>query len=652
MPCKVTRAFLAVTVCAIGMVGIYFLLLSIISVDYNTEFLQNLRIIKSTDSYVSNWEPPPQSAVCNFPDVDPFDPTIVKLAGLDKVYPRCEDEYFPEITYLDGDFIRVNSSMVRNISEFSHCRYRNITRPPYNDNRFVFSEWSKRFTTFVNITDEHEFLVVECFGQKKDKEEVVSKAFYSRVPKRAHLVELYDTLINKRRIEFRPKETLNVIAVMIDGLPRHQMIRAMPKTYRFLIEELKSFDFTMFGQTGSHTFPNLMALLSPYTDIDANAWWSSSKPEDIFELIWHEYERAGYRTLFSEDLPLDGGFYWGKRLFMYPQTSYWNRPLHLAMDSEPGYLHRSKTCAGSRYISEFQLDYLVRFLDTFPKNPVAGMSLISQFTHDDITNAGVIDAHTLSFYKTLAAKGHLKKSVIMFFSDHGARWGDIRKTVNGVVESKNPFVVLTFPPWFLNKYPDIARNLKTNTHRLTSHADTRQMLLDLLYFQGREPPFIHRGRHGVSLFKEIPANRKCADASIPSDQCLCGQRIEKFINPTSLEAKLFADALLETVKNKSNPVKCEKYSLGKILQFGVLSIPTASADSVLRNLVRSVRISVEPGGAMFEGTVTMSRETGTFSVGTTIERLNMYKGEVECMPTSIEQIYCYCKGNNQTTQYH
>ena len=406
----------------------------------------------------------------------------------------------------------------------------------------------------------------------------------------------------------------------------------------------------MHGQLGTGTFPNLMSLLSANTEEEVLKWWNKTIPQDAFDLMWHDFEKAGYRTLFSEDIPKGGAFYWNHGTFTYPQTHHWDRPLELAIEAEPGFLRRKRMCAGSRSMCEYQLEYLERFMDTFPEQPLAGLTLISSTTHDVITNAELIDEHILNFYQRLADKGHLERSVLIFFSDHGSRWGKIRETFHGVVESKNPFLILTFPPWFIKKYPEIAHNLDTNTRRLTSHPDTRQMFLDLIYFKGLEPTPLYRGSHGVSLFNEIPPNRTCVDASIPLDQCLCGRKTEKFLQSNSPEAKGLASVLLEAVKNKSDPQKCAEYRLGKVLQVKMLSVPPVDKKMKQVHDVFRVRISVEPGDAMFEGTVARHPGTKQTHTGSNIERLNMYKGEVECQPTSREQMYCFCKGNQQGKQ--
>ncbi|GFS20406.1 hypothetical protein ElyMa_001570000 [Elysia marginata] len=581
---------------------------------------------------------------CMFPHVDPFDPNILKISGLQKDTLNCDKHPMPEITYIDGLSIQVDPAISGSNSSNIECRYRNITRPPYQDNDVAFSKWSQSFTHYINITDEHEFLDVRCFDRSK-KDKVVSNAFYSLVPKKTHLKTLFEAAYNKRLQEFNPKETLKIIAVGLDGLPRHQMLRGMSKTYKHLTEELKSFDFTLHSQTGNNTFPNFLSLLSAYTLDEVSKWWDIAVPEDVFDLIWKDFEKSGYRTLYTEDNPRAGAFYWDMKRFLNPQTTYFNRPLQLAMGMEPGFLWKNRLCVGRHSISEYHLDYLTRFLDTFSREPVACMTMINDVTHNDITNAKIIDDHIVKFYKALKSKGHLNNSVVIFFSDHGARWGGIRKTYNGLVESRNPFLILTFPPWFLKKYPDIERNLRTNTRRLTSHFDTRQTLLDLLYFKALEPIPLYRGKHGLSLFREIPANRTCTEASIPDDECLCGYKVERYLNVTSQEALTLAQALLSAVTQKSDPKKCKEYRLKEVLQVGAFAQPKVLREVKGRHLACSVRLSVDPGGAIFEGTVTLDPKTNTTVVGNNIERLNMYRGEVECRPTSREQMFCYCKGN-------
>jgi hypothetical protein len=50
--------------------------------------------------------------------------------------------------------------------------------------------------------------------------------------------------------------------------------------------------------------------------------------------------------------------------------------------------------------------------------------------------------------------------VIIFFSDHGIRFGKVRETFIGKLEERLPFMFLIFPNWFYDKYPNIKQNLE------------------------------------------------------------------------------------------------------------------------------------------------------------------------------------------------
>lgn len=65
-------------------------------------------------------------------------------------------------------------------------------------------------------------------------------------------------------------------------------------------------------------------------------------------------------------------------------------------------------------------------------------------------------------------------------SDHGIRWGDIRKTYQGQMEERLPFVIITLPKWLKETYPVAAANLKKNVRRLTTPFDLHETLKDLL----------------------------------------------------------------------------------------------------------------------------------------------------------------------------
>lgn len=49
----------------------------------------------------------------------------------------------------------------------------------------------------------------------------------------------------------------------------------------------------------------------------------------------------------------------------------------------------------------------------------------------------------------------LKNTVVIYFSDHGARKGDILSTYIGKLEERLPAMFISFPSWFRTRYPQV-----------------------------------------------------------------------------------------------------------------------------------------------------------------------------------------------------
>ncbi|KAK3741375.1 hypothetical protein RRG08_034420 [Elysia crispata] len=602
-----------------------------------------LRYNYNTRAVASLWS----TKKCQLEGIDPFHPGIVKSVVHKAPTLRCDQNFLPEITSVENRQLKVDIKLhgVTKIANFSHCRYRNITGVHEDDQKITFFPWSESFNTSISLGEDPEFFQVKCYGDSSEQI-VISKSFFSLVPKRPHLDKLYDVKLSKRQVKYQPTETLNIVIVGVDGLSRHQFMRTMPKTYQYLTDVLGTFDFTMQGQHGDNTFSNFLPLLSGNLESDVKKWWDPSQPQDEFDFIFDDFEKAGYRTMYSEDNPLYSGFYWGDRFFVNPLTSYWNRPLHIAMVLENGFITRNGSCLGPRTISEFQLDYVLDFLGTFPDKPVFAISFFDAITHYETGSAGVIDDHLLDFYKSLASRGHLDKSLVILLSDHGPRWGNVRQSPNGRMESRNPLLFLTFPLWFLQKYPDVAQNLKSNTKRLTSYMDAHQMLLDILYFKSRVQAPLQRSKKGISLFEKIPY-RSCDETFISQHQCFCKRWIEIPVDLSSQIALEVSNVLLQEVKSRSDKDKCVEFSLSHIISVNLLTEQNVNLQEQANQSGKKlyqVRLSTRPGLAIYEGKVHYDSIHRNHKVEEDIDRLNLFLGEVECLPTR-RQVYCYCKNN-------
>lgn len=102
------------------------------------------------------------------------------------------------------------------------------------------------------------------------------------------------------------------------------------------------------------------------------------------------------------------------------------------------------------------------------------------------------------------------------------RFGSVRETFVGKLEERLPYMFILFPPWFLQKYPHIRKNLEINAKRLTTPFDIFATSSDILKFTGNNREVRKKGR-AMSLLNEIPESRTCEDADILPHWCTCSQ---------------------------------------------------------------------------------------------------------------------------------
>ncbi|KAI8787962.1 hypothetical protein BgiBS90_010630 [Biomphalaria glabrata] len=619
---------------------------------------------------------------CVFPHIDPFDKNIMKMAGLHYTKLECRTDMV-DLVFLKDNSLVINTTLARekygNASVL--CKYRNITRRDNNDSLIKYSNFSTPFNDSLQLSTEAEFIVVECKGELNsyaswDKSSAFRKSSSSRkspetllvkyfalIPKHKQLINLERVLLNKRKGETSPKETMNVLMIALDGVSRYQFLRAMNKTYGLLMKDFNSFDMSMFNQVGSNTFTNLLALLNNKPEDELNAWWDPTQYSDGFDLIWKDFQNAGYRTLFTEDFPSVGGFYYSKAGFLSPPTVHHSHPIALAIERDKRMFTHGKHCVGSQPEINFHFDYIKRLFETFPGKPLYAMTMFTKITHDDMTYIKTVDEHFFDFYHYLSTSGILNNTLLITFSDHGPRWGPIRSTFNGIFESKAPFTILTLPPWFLEKYPEAARNLKINCGRLTTHFDTHATLQDILYFHSSGDIPLRKPKHGISLFKEIPKNRSCNDVPIAQEFCLCGQKGVSSIGVNSEISKLLAETVVASINKKRELDICEELELDTILDVFHIDFPENIRKEKRQNSMFKVRIRTKPGQGIYEATVSavildlghsvlnsivrwLGLERSMVSqikVGHFIDRMSKYEGQGDCIRDPRKKPFCYCK---------
>ena len=243
--------------------------------------------------------------------------------------------------------------------------------------------------------------------------------------------------------------------------------------------------------------------------------------------------------------------------------------------------------------------------------------------------------------------------------------------------------------------------LEINRNRLSSHFDVYETLRDLIYLKKGPRKSGTMKERGISLFREIPRERTCAKAGIPGEFCVCGrfyeaklpqttyylmaltllEKVNSFVGfaPTVAISKSDASSLhsisgdhevsknsppspnfgvsvknLTGSGNNRNPDKfssktllpaeklrelCAHLSLQK-----VESIYQITNDQLQSLKVKSYRVTIRtvPGLGLFEGLVNYG-ESGQAQVVGDVVRINLYRGQADCVVDPWLRQFCYCR---------
>ncbi|CAL1548086.1 unnamed protein product [Lymnaea stagnalis] len=559
-----------------------------------------------------------------------------------KKYPTVNCTRFtPNLVYLSGDLLKVrlpsSTRWLKRLQLFKQCRYsarvRNADRDGDRSTKTVYT--SPYFDDVIQLNETDDYVVVECYDKFNH---VISRSYIHRIRKKLATEAELRVSYEKHVGVHAPRETLSVMMVGIDGMSKQNLQRSMPKTRNFLLGPLKAIELHKYNKIGLNTFPNVVGLLMGKHEHEMN--FSYSQPFDSLndEFIWSEYRRAGYRTALTFDMTGITAFHYLKLGWKKSPVDYYFR--EMVIDSEPDTLMRNQyqRCLGEVPEVDVLNDYFIQLASIFNNSktePYFAYSFAARLTHDDLNQASAGDELYYNFFNTLAEREVLNNTVLVFFSDHGERFGAIRSTYNGMIEGRTPHLLLVFPPWFHAKYPHLMDVLRINQQRLTSHFDVHATLRDLLYFKGETGPgnITHRG---ISLFREIPRLRTCRHMGVSEENCVCNHLSPHAKVDPNL-AQFLAMTLVNRVMDYTNQYRknCSALTLKSIETVMTISTPENSNERY------QLTITTEPGSALYEGVVEMTQLKKADVIGD-VTRLNMYKGQAECIQNAFLRQFCYC----------
>lgn len=297
-------------------------------------------------------------------------------------------------------------------------------------------------------------------------------------------------------------------------------------------------------------------------------------------------------------------------------------------------------------IYNYGLDITERFLDegTF------GLYWTNSFSHNELNTPSSMDDRIKFYLEELERRHILENSIVIFFSDHGIRFGPVRKLVTGWMEERLPFLFFWLPKWFREQHPEVVQALKVNRNRLTNPYDLHLTLKHILRLSGKssEGANVADVASGCenchTMFKEVPPNRSCEEISIAAHWCTCAPYlpIDKDSRIVKKATKFLLDFLNNDIRRTLNGTTkpdggnlCAKLHLKTVYFAGETEYKVDTNDIL-------VQFETWPGGGEFESTVRYVKATDQFSVTGKISRLNMYSKHSNCVSDEHVRMYCEC----------
>ena len=399
----------------------------------------------------------------------------------------------------------------------------------------------------------------------------------------------------------------------------------------------------------------------------------STEPFDSFPLLWKNFSSEGYATFYAEDSPVFGTFNYLTKGFVHPPTDHYMRPFYLGLEEEKGrisndvqlFLENQKIkvnkgstfCYGNKPLFQIQTEYLKQFIHHYSKKRKFAFSFLNEISHEYPNFLEYGDETVLDLLKWMKREGHLQNSAFVLFSDHGARIDKIRNTFVGRIEDRMPVLELVLPEHLKSKFPDLHANLLKNTDRLSTHFDSHQTIEDILYQRFKNPTvsFVDNRLRSISLFRELPVDRSCADAWIPEHYCACYAMKPVNINSDAL-LPLLTNHFVSVLNSKFKDFpQCARLELSKIhdvrqIIHGLQHSETENTGISLFQFFQPERqtdkryflvIETKPGFGIFEASLIYTSASTVDLVGEPA-RVNKYGNQSSCVNQKLLKPYCFC----------
>lgn len=592
-------------------------------------------------------------ARCMIPKTNPFDRDIMKFYWKPDPIVCSKDT---DLVYFDyNETLHLNKTKTR--GQVVTCNYQPIIRR--KDDKTL--ELGPEVWFNASVIVKTDFVYVKCF--------INSKMVYNRL-------QLQVFRKNKKlNVKKTGGKGYNIIMFGLDSVSRLAGIRELPNTLKYLQNTLEGYVLKGYTKVADTTLPNLAPVMTGHFAFTKEFPVIPNVPYDNHPFIWKNFSDLGAATFFSEDWPrlctynLETS---GGGGFANPPTTHYMRPFYLAINDvkmfeapladvlqffeDKNFKLRTNSylCYGDKPMHALAIEYLKRFLIAYRHDFKFAKVWNNKLSHNYVNFIKLADNDLLDLLIFLKTEGFLDNSFLFFMSDHGSRVDKIRNTPIGRLEERLPLMSIVVPEQIKREYPIIQRNLEANINRLTSPFDIHATMVDILRENFEPTELEYPYPRGISLFRNIPEDRSCANAGIDEHNCVC-YTSEKVPTQLPIIQKLTSFVISYINKQLPNDL-CAVLSLKKLLaakrvhtnlnydannqgKKPLLYYFYRPKDDTRERFLLVLELS--PSNGVFEATVEHQNDAN-FNILGDISRTNRYGNQSICIHDMHLRHYCYC----------
>lgn len=347
--------------------------------------------------------------------------------------------------------------------------------------------------------------------------------------------------------------------------------------------------------------------------------------------------------------------------FLEPPADHYSHNFWSALPSDDIGVHEN--CINAQPQHVLHLNYLQSFIEAYPKKHKFGFAFLASLCHQsfNLVSSGANDIQ--NFIKWMKNSGKLNDTMLIVMGDHGARFDEIRSTLQGKLEERLPFLSMVLPEWFRQKFPKFAKNLHRNTKRIISPLDLHATFMHILKYP--KNPSKSSWTKGSSLFEFLPRSRQCKDAAIPTHFCPCIQF--KSISITNTHILIGAYLTVQHINNKLRKNEDTSRMCYELVLSDILSAVQAMPNTNVQRFkgidggiglgvgkpifneekdlecTYEIQLRTKPNMAVYESTVKFVE--GRFVILGEISRVNRYGTQSQCITNTHPYLrkFCLCR---------